>query len=444
MNRREFIKQIAAINAALAAAYCGVKGNEKKLKVVILGFDGANWPTIDPLINKGKLPYLEEFRKNSAWAYFKTFNPAKSNVVWTSIATGKTMMKHGIMDFAYLKKNGIKVPYSKSERKEPTLWQILDSLKRRSISVNWWVSHPPDKINGINVSDNFRRIATCQPDVIPGFADSVYPEAYFENLKQFIAENNDYQKVLARIGIQDFVELFKQAYPNGNYTRIPVLQMWEHFARHDAMIESVSDYLFDNAAYDLFATYFRFPDIIQHFVTHFMDKEFKKGLIEAFKTDSVTQAMRDEAIRQISDLLEPAYRYMESIIKKYVEKEKNQDTYFFIMSDHGFSLYPGGYNHYDLPPGYEAPDGFLMIHGPKVKTGMVKKAGVLDIAPTILYLMNLPVGKNMDGRVLKEVFKFNRKLTYKPYKLTQHGIMKRDENYDKESLEELKSIGYVD
>jgi predicted AlkP superfamily phosphohydrolase/phosphomutase len=306
------------------------------------------------------------------------------------------------------------------------------------------VSHPPDKINGINISDHFRRVATCLPQSIPGFADSVYPEAYFKNLKQFIAENNDYEKVLARTGIQDFVKIFQQMYPNRNFSKIPVLQKWEHFARHDAMVESVSDYLFENASYDLFATYFRFPDIIQHFVTHFMDKEFKQGLIDAFKTDSVTQTMRDEAIGQISDLLEPAYGYMERIIKKYVENEKNENTYFFIMSDHGFSLYPGGFNHYGLPEGYEAPDGFLMIHGPRVKPGMIKKAGVFDIAPTILYLMDLPVGKNMDGRVLREIFKFNRKLQYKPYKLTHRGIMKRDDAYDKEAMEELKSIGYVD
>ena len=118
MKRRDFIKNIIAINAALAASYCGVKSG-KKTKVVILGFDGANWPTIDPLIKQGKLPFLEKFRAQSAWANFETCKPAKSNVVWTSIVSGTTMMKHGIMDFAYLKRNGVQVPYSKSSRKEP-------------------------------------------------------------------------------------------------------------------------------------------------------------------------------------------------------------------------------------------------------------------------------------------------------------------------------------
>ena len=442
MKRRDFLKQAITINAALAALHCGIK-SDKKIKVVILGFDGANWATIDPLIKKGKLPFLNKFKEESAWAYFKTFKPAKSNIVWTSIASGKTMMKHGILDFAFLRKNGMKTPYSKAERKEPFLWQILDTYNKRCVAINWWVSHPPDKIKGIVLSDHFRRIATCKPERINDFVEAVHPEYYFEKLKKFIEKNNDYQKVLKRTGLPDLIKGFQQNYPQGNYKKIPVLTHYRGFARHDAMVESISDYLFTNVNFDFFATYFRFPDIVQHCVTHLMDKEFKHRLKEAFKTNTITQSMLDEGIERISNILEPVYRYMESIIKKYVNNKKHKNTYFFIMSDHGFSLYPGGFNHYGLPANYKAPDGFFMIHGPKVKNGMIKNASVFDIAPTILNLYDLPVGKNMDGRVLKEAFKFERKIKYKPYKLKKGRKTKRNKDYEKESLEELKSIGYI-
>ncbi len=49
----------------------------------------------------------------------------------------------------------------------------------------------------------------------------------------------------------------------------------------------------------------------------------------------------------------PIYRFMEKVIKEYVESEKGKNTYFMVMSDHGFSFYDGGYNHYNLP-GYNA------------------------------------------------------------------------------------------
>ena len=51
-----------------------------------------------------------------------------------------------------------------------------------------------------------------------------------------------------------------------------------------------------------------------------------------------------------------------------------------------------------------APDGFLLIVGEGVRPGVpTKGATILDIAPTILYLMGLPVARDMDGRVLTEI-----------------------------------------
>ena len=92
------------------------------MKVVVLGFDGAGWDTIEPSIRAGKLPYLERLRSESAWGALETFKPTKSPVIWTSIATGMTMDKHGILDFVYLKENGLPVPFDNSERREPSVW----------------------------------------------------------------------------------------------------------------------------------------------------------------------------------------------------------------------------------------------------------------------------------------------------------------------------------
>jgi hypothetical protein len=51
-----------------------------------------------------------------------------------------------------------------------------------------------------------------------------------------------------------------------------------------------------------------------------------------------------------------------------------------------------------------APDGFLLAVGDGIKAGaVVQSASVLDVAPTILYLMGLPVARDMEGRVLAEI-----------------------------------------
>ncbi len=446
MERREFIKYISMAMGGLTLANCGSNivqstKNDDKIKIVLLGFDGANWETIDPLIEKGKLPYLKQLKESSAWADFKTFKPAKSNVIWTSIVTGKDMLKHGIMDFTYLKKNGIQVPYRKSQRKVPTIWQIMDLFEKKSVAINWWVSHPPDKINGIVVSDHFRKSLLKQPDKIDTFKSSVYPEPYFKKIIPFIDRN--YNRVLKDTGLTDYQMLFKKNYPNGNINKIPLIKGYPTFAKQDALVEKVSKYIYDNNDIDMFATYFRLPDIVQHFVTQLMAPLFKKKLIADMKKGSVSEEIRMEATQVASDILEPVYQYMEKIIKSYMEAPKHKNTYFFVMSDHGFAFYPGGYNHYNLPEHYKAPSGMLMIKGPKTIKGKLRDASVLDITPTMLYLQDLPVGKDMDGKILKSAFRLKNKVRQQLYTLKKGGIEKDDDAYTKETMKELKTLGYI-
>ena len=45
--------------------------------------------------------------------------------------------------------------------------------------------------------------------------------------------------------------------------------------------------------------------------------------------------------------------------------------------------------------------GVLVMHGPGIRQDeRIYGAGLLDIAPTILHLFGLPVGRDMDGKVL--------------------------------------------
>ncbi|HJH29874.1 MAG TPA: hypothetical protein C5S50_01020 [Methanosarcinaceae archaeon] len=50
-------------------------------------------------------------------------------------------------------------------------------------------------------------------------------------------------------------------------------------------------------------------------------------------------------------------------------------------------------------------DGILLAYGPDIKCSNFKTASIYDIAPTILHLFGSPIPDDMDGRVLKEIFK---------------------------------------
>ncbi|MCJ7524021.1 MAG: alkaline phosphatase family protein [Candidatus Aminicenantes bacterium] len=439
MTLKKSIKMTFVLAAALSLLTCG-SGKKEKIQVVILGFDGANWPTIDPLIAAGKLPFLKQLKETSAWADFKTDKPTKSSVIWTSIATGKTMKKHGILDFTYLKDNNLEVPFSNSEKREPSLWQMLDRFGMRSVVINWYVTYPPDQFNGVMVSDRFRQIIIKKPEFANDYVDTVTPGMDFYRLKKVI--RRDYGRTIERIGMPDFIKLFKKINPGKDVRKSFTLQNSRTFVMQDALIEDVTDTLFKSKQADLYLTYFRLPDIVQHLVLRLFDDEYIKSTFPEGETWNMSVEKQHEVIGRISQELEPVYRYMDRLLQKYLNDPKFKDAYFFIMSDHGFSLYPGGYNHYDLPKDMEAPPGILLVKGPSVKPGKIN-ACIYDIAPTILYLFGLPVDRNMDGRPLQDVFKLSRKLKYSLYSLDKNKKKVRNQAADREAIEELKALGYI-
>jgi len=57
----------------------------------------------------------------------------------------------------------------------------------------------------------------------------------------------------------------------------------------------------------------------------------------------------------------------------------------------------------NVDPG--ADDGFVMIAGPgTAHSANPASAVVVDVVPTVLFAAGLPVGRDMDGRILTEAF----------------------------------------
>ncbi|MHB9156338.1 MAG: hypothetical protein ACYC5N_11750, partial [Endomicrobiales bacterium] len=100
---------------------------------------------------------------------------------------------------------------------------------------------------------------------------------------------------------------------------------------------------------------------------------------------------------------------------------------------------------------HDYADGIFIMAGPHVKRNEeVAFASVLDITPTILYLQGLPVAADMDGKVLtrafEESFVKSRRVRYVR---SYEGLPGRGNagngagNAGKETLEKLRSLGYV-
>jgi predicted AlkP superfamily phosphohydrolase/phosphomutase len=51
-----------------------------------------------------------------------------------------------------------------------------------------------------------------------------------------------------------------------------------------------------------------------------------------------------------------------------------------------------------------APDGFMLAFGTPIATGRKQRGSIVDVTPTILYFLGIPIGRDMDGFARADIF----------------------------------------
>jgi len=93
--------------------------------------------------------------------------------------------------------------------------------------------------------------------------------------------------------------------------------------------------------------------------------------------------------------------------------------------------------------------GIVIAHGPGVRRGArVADASLLDVAPTVLHLLDLPVGADMDGKVMAQLFEPAWNDAHPVETVASYGgfgdALAGDEGQMTDALKErLKSLGYA-
>ena len=108
-------------------------------RVAIFAIDGADWELISELSNDGRIPNLRALAQGGTTASLQTIQPTVSPLVWTTLATGLTPDRHGVIDFF---DRTSKKPVDATTRRAPALWEISEAFGRKSVAVNWWTAWP--------------------------------------------------------------------------------------------------------------------------------------------------------------------------------------------------------------------------------------------------------------------------------------------------------------
>ncbi|HSD66953.1 MAG TPA: alkaline phosphatase family protein [Vicinamibacteria bacterium] len=406
-------------------------------RLVLLGFDGVSPNLLEPLVAQGKLPAIRRLMDRGSYGPLRSFRPAKSGVLWTSIATGKSMLKHGIVDWTYVNEQGIEVPYQGEGRRAKTYWEILAERGLRTGTINWWVTYPPRPVaNSYVVSSAFR---------LRQHPSTVDPPRLFDWLNALRLRRPAVPAEMKERGVPDWSPE-EATLPLGSAE--PILLAYGAYFAQDVTIDRVSDYLWVQQPVEVFSTYFRLVDVTSHFAEHFMDRRVHDEVAALEAAGKATPADVARLDREMARVTAHAYQFMDGIIAKYLER-MDEHTALIVCSDHGFRFFKGHYDHY--APGLEAPDGVLFLAGPGVRGGhRIAGASLLDIAPTILHWMGQPVAEDMDGGVLRQALeehvRWNPVRTVATYEsgATAAGTAPADPAVSEEVLEDLRTLGYIE
>ncbi len=354
-------------------------------KVVLVGWDAADWKVIRPLSRAGKMPHLARLLERGSSAPISTLYPPLSPMLWTSIATGKRPFKHGIHGFSEPSPDGSGVqPVTNLSRTSKAVWNILHQSHLHSIVVGWWPSHPAEPIDGVMLSDHFHRAPGPLENGWPLRANSVHPR----KLGATLAALRTHPDALTPEMVEPFVPFACEIDQDQDKRLGAVLRT----IAECMSIQSAALWLIQNRPWDFFAVYF---DAIDHFSHGFM------------RYHPPRQPWIAEAdFRLYSNVVSAAYELHDRMLGALVEKA-GEDAIVMVVSDHGFHpdhLRPASIPDIPAGPAVEHRDfGIFAIAGPGIeKSQPLCGPSVLDIAPTILALFGLPAGEDMDGRVLSQ------------------------------------------
>lgn len=372
-------------------------------RVWMVALDAASLDVITSAAQSGKLPNFGRILDAGALVHLATIHPTSPEAVWAAVATGKLPQKNGVRspalyrlprspaseavqllpDFCFasgLVRFGILEEESRTSasiRSSP-LWSILSSVGTSLALLNWPLTYPAPPVLGYVVSDRFARLAQA-----PAATDApplLYPPDIGAEAARVLDQWRDAPQS-APSGAADISDRHRMA------SEIDQL--------YDRIFQSLRR---DRPAQVSIVRYQSLDQIGHYFLRYARPSRF----------GDVT----DEERRLFGDVLVAHYALVDAAIGRAIAALGPADLLLVVS---GYGMEPLGFGKRvlerligdpDISGSHEgAPDGFLMAYGePVAKTPQVGRASVVDVLPTLLYFLGLPVGRDMDGYVRTDVF----------------------------------------
>jgi len=398
--------------------------------VAVVGVDGADWRVALPMVERGELPHLARLMAEGSWGPLATFPDSNSAVIWASIYTGRRPAVHGILDFYAIRLAGMShgffgvYPVHRTFFKELALRlqrlglaevQPIDR-SRVGAPLVWEVAHATRRSVG----------------VVDGYYYS-YPAPVLGDPRSFFlgyGSDGLWQGARAAGRKPTAAEAALQAWPpsllesEGHNLELPDFT-WQTTV--------LLDLLGRRPQPDLLTMYSHEPDAVQHAKWRFHEP----GAF--FGVDRATAASHDEVAA--------FYRSLDDFLGR-LRARLAPNTVLVVVSDHGHS--PTIFHSMDTQHRH-GPPGMLLLHGGPVRAGRLPaSADVLDVYPTLLYLLGIARPDDADGELLASAIDPRHLAAHPPQRVTTwdglplpRSAAPPDAERRRLELEKLYSLGYV-
>jgi predicted AlkP superfamily phosphohydrolase/phosphomutase len=287
---------------------------------------------------------------------------------------------HGLERFGFL----VEQAHTSATLRTRTLWSILSTEGFTVGVVGWPLTQPAPVVRGYIVGDTYHRTALTASGI--DNPSAIYPpDLQMEALAAIERAVNQASPVLTA------------SISGGGVAAVDARQ--DGPARTDRVYDGIAAAMARIKPAQVTLTRYQGLDSIGHyFLRYAQPADF----------GDVTEEER----RRLGPVLERHYSLIDEAIGRALAGIGPDDLLIVVS---GYGMEPLGLSKRllervigdpDVSGTHEtAPDGFLLAYGASVARGRQQaRASVVDVAPTILYFLGLPQGRDMDGYARTDLF----------------------------------------
>ena len=405
-------------------------------RVLLLGWDAADWQVIQPLMEAGEMPHLQRLIEEGVSGNLRTLKPILSPMLWTSIATSKYADQHGIYGFTEPQPDasGVRPVTSISMTAQP-LWNILEANQLKSAVVGWFATHPANAVAGTVISNQFAQASGESFEKWPLAPNSVSPVSLEKDMQDIRVHPAD----ITAEQILPFIPKAAEIDQQEDKRFVSLVKLLAKCAT----VHAAGTHLAEHGDWDVLAVYYDAIDLCCH---DFMECRAPRQ-----------KHISEQDFDHYKDVVDSMYRFHDLMLGRYM-RLVGPETTIMIISDHGFfsdQRRPSFSAHTQKgqPVKWHREQGIFAMRGPGVKQDqLIFGASQLDVVPNILAMFGLPVGKDMKGRVLEQCFQPPIKFDW----IDSHeasaalaapqidSTKKEDPWLAQQALKQLVDLGYID